>query len=121
MKKLFILVAAIVTLSATASAQDYSFLAKLDNETTLNGLSRYLQTSYEQDNYLQQIFEMSSAKYARAAKNGEISDEAARKVLAFNLSNTKYVLNAEQYQKYLKVLNVTALNSQNVNLLVASK
>ncbi|NDW10378.1 hypothetical protein [Dysgonomonas sp. 520] len=108
MKRLFTLAIAIFSLTAVVSAQDYAFLGKLNEKTTFNGIVRYLDASYTQQDYLQQIFDMTSAKYARSIKNGQVDEKAMQKTLAFNLAHARNVLTPEQYRKYLMVVNITA-------------
>lgn len=122
MKRLFILAVAIFSLGSVsfASDADYAFLSKLNEKGKFNGLVNYLEADYEQQRYLKEIFELSSKKMEKATRNGEDSEKEIRKALAFNLANTKSVLSAEQYKKYLIVLNVTSVNSSN-NTLLATK
>ena len=119
MKRLFILAVAIFSLSSVifASNGDYAFLSKLNEKEKFNGLVNYLEADYEQQRYLKEIFELSSQKMERASRSGENSEKEVKKALAFNLANTKSVLSAEQYKKYLIVLNMTSINSSNTALL----
>lgn len=119
MKRLFILAVAIFSLGSAAFAanNDYSFLSKLNDKEKFNGLVNYLEADYEQQRYLKEIFELSSQKMERASRSGENSEKEVKKALAFNLANTKSILSAEQYKKYLIVLNMTSINSNNTSLL----
>nr|WP_297168778.1 hypothetical protein [uncultured Dysgonomonas sp.] len=119
MKRLFILAVAIFSLgyAAFAANNDYSFLSKLNDKEKFNGLVNYLEADYEQQRYLKEIFELSSQKMERASRSGENSEKEVKKALAFNLANTKSILSAEQYKKYLIVLNMTSINSNNTSLL----
>lgn len=119
MKRLFILAVAIFSLGSVtfASNGDYAFLSKLNEKEKFNGLVNYLEADYEQQRYLKEIFELSSQKMERASRSGENSEKEVKKALAFNLANTKSVLSAEQYKKYLIVLNMTSINSNNTALL----
>lgn len=121
MKRLFILAAVLFSLNAVVSAQDYGFLGRLNEKSTYNGLVRYLNADYEQQNYLREIFDLSSQKYSKAIKGGNASEEAMKKVLSFNLSNTKHVLSPEQYKKYLMVINMTNLNGEQAKFLASAK
>lgn len=122
MKRLFILAVALFSLSSISFAADgnYAFLSKLNEKEKFSGLVNYLQADYEQQRYLKEIFEISSQKMEKATRSGADADKQVKKALAFNLANTKNVLSAEQYKKYLIVLNMTSINSNN-NALVAEK
>lgn len=122
MKRLFILAVALFSLSSISFAADgnYAFLSKLNEKEKFNGLVNYLGADYEQQRYLKEIFELSSQKMEKASRSGADSDKEVRRALAFNLANTKSVLSAEQYKKYLIVLNMTSINSNNTAL-VAEK
>lgn len=114
MKRLFILVAAIFSLSAASFASDgeYAFLSKLTEKEKFDGLANYLQADFEQQRYLKEIFALSNKKLEAASVDGVISNEDLQKALAFNLANTKSVLSREQYKKYLIMLNITTNNSK---------
>lgn len=122
MKRLFILAVALFSLSSISFAADgnYAFLSKLNEKEKFNGLVNYLGADYEQQRYLKEIFELSSQKMEKASRSGADSDKEVKRALAFNLANTKSVLSAEQYKKYLIVLNMTSINSNN-SALVAEK
>ncbi|PXV63375.1 hypothetical protein CLV62_11492 [Dysgonomonas alginatilytica] len=122
MKRLFILAVALFSLSSISFAADgnYAFLSKLNEKEKFSGLVNYLGADYEQQRYLKEIFELSSQKMEKASRSGADSEKEVRKALAFNLANTKNVLSAEQYKKYLIVLNMTSINSNNTAL-VAEK
>lgn len=83
---------------------------KLNNESTVNSLSKYLQISQDQKLQLINIFEITSIKLNDALnKEDEI---AAEKAVWFNLANSKTILTDEQYRKYLLAINLT-INAQN--------
>lgn len=120
MKRLFILAVALFSLGSVTFAADggnYAFLSKLNEKEKFNGLVNYLEADYEQQRYLKEIFELSSQKMEKATRSGDDSEKEVKKALAFNLANTKSVLSAEQYKKYLIVLNMTSINSKNTALL----
>ena len=119
MKRLFILAVALFSLSSVTFAADgdYAFLSKLNEKEKFNGLVNYLEADYDQQRYLKEIFELSSQKMEKASQSGDQSGKDAKKALAFNLANTKSVLSAEQYKKYLIVLNMTSVNSNNTAFL----
>lgn len=122
MKRLFILAIALFSLNTISFAVDrnYEFLSRLNEKEKFNGLVNYLEADYEQQRYLKEIFELSSQKMEKATHSGADSEKEVEKALAFNLANTKSILSIEQYKKYLIVLNMTSINSNN-NTLIAEK
>lgn len=119
MKRLFILVAAIIALGSTSFAgnNEYELFSKLNEKEKFEGLSNYLQVNFEQQSYLKDIFALSIKKLEKAMSNGAVTDKESRKILAFNLANAKDVLSSEQYRKYLIILNTT-INNNKYNSLV---
>jgi hypothetical protein len=108
-------VLAVFSNSAAMELNDYKVFNKLNNEKTVQSLANYLKTDEAQTENLKYLFELTEQKVNTALAKG--SEEAAEKALFFNLGNVKYLLSAEQYKKYLIVLNLTV--SGNENLLVA--
>lgn len=96
---------------------DYKVFSKLNNETTLRSLVRYLNADEEQHGQLKHLFELTEKKVNAAVKDG--NEVEAEKALYFNLGNAKYMFSEEQYKKYLVVLNLTV--SGNDEVLVAEK
>ncbi len=85
---------------------------KLNNESTVNSLSKYLQISQEQKLQLINIFEITSIKLNDALnKEDEI---AAEKAVWFNLANSKTILTDGQYRKFVALLDLTIENSRNI-------
>lgn len=114
MKRIFILVAAIVALSSTTFAAngEYSLISKLNETQKVNAISNYLEASYEQKESLKEIFALSAKKMKSAMVDGKLSEAKAQKAISFNLANTKNILSPEQYKKYLVVLNMTLNNTK---------
>ncbi len=93
---------------------DYKVFSKLNNEVTLNSLTRYLNASDEQRDQLRYLFELTERKVMSAInKTDEVE---AEKALFFNLGNAKFMLSEEQYKKYLVVLNLTVAGNEEVLL-----
>lgn len=93
---------------------DYKVFSKLNNEVTLNSLSRYLNASDEQRDQLRYLFMLTERKVKSAInKTDEVE---AEKALFFNLGNAKYMLSEDQYKKYLVVLNLTVAGNEEVLL-----
>ena len=117
MKKIVLLVlfaVAVYTNSFALELNDYKVFCKLNNEVTLNSLSRYLNVSDEQRDQLRYLFELTESKVKSAIYKTD--EEAAEKALYFNLGNAKYILSEEQYKKYLVVLNLTVFGNEEVLL-----
>ena len=86
---------------------------KLNNQSTVNSLSKYLEITNEQKDQLKYIFELTSIKLSDALnKEDEI---AAEKAVWFNLGNAKLILTDIQYRKYLTTINLT-INTNNSEL-----
>jgi len=115
MKKIFILaVIAFSTIynAAALDLNDYTVFSKLNNEKTLNSLSKYLNADQEQKERLEYVFTLTDKKIKNALTKED--EQAAEQAMWFNLANAKSILSEEQYKKYLVSLNMT-LNSMNDN------
>lgn len=111
MKRLFATAVALVAFSSASFAtNNYDVLAKQTDDKTFKGITRYLETTGDQDAKLKIVFAESKRQMKRN------SDKA----MSFNLGATKAVLSQEQYKKYLLVLNMSLLN-ENRNDLIAEK
>ncbi len=123
MKRLFTLVAAVIALGSTAFASngEYEVISKLNNKKTIEGVSSYLKVNFNQREYMEDIFALSAKKMEKAMVGGVVSDEDAKKALAFNLANMKDILSPEQYKKYLIVLNISVNNMSKNSLLAENK
>ncbi|HMM03087.1 MAG: hypothetical protein ACK5KN_13370 [Dysgonomonas sp.] len=118
MKRLSILFVAILAFSISSFASnDYEVLWVLNNKSTFNTVTDYVQASPAQKEQLGNIFYDSAERLKNALQDND--KEGAWKALAFNLANTKSVLSAQQYRKYLAILNATYQQTQGV--LVANK
>ncbi|MDL2214725.1 hypothetical protein LJC00_00865 [Dysgonomonas sp. OttesenSCG-928-M03] len=123
MKRLFMLVAAVIALGSTAFASngEYEVISKLNNKKTIEGVSSYLKVNFYQREYMEDIFALSAKKMEKAMDGGVVSDTDAKKALAFNLANMKDILSPDQYKKYLVVLNISVNNMNQANLLAENK
>jgi len=117
MKKIIlsvVLVLAVYGNSFAMELNDYKVFSKLNNETTLRSLVRYLDADVEQHSQLKYVFRLTDEKVKNAVSK---SDEAeAEMALYFNLANMKHLLSPEQYKKYLVVLNLTVNGGEEVLL-----
>lgn len=86
---------------------------KLNNQSTVNSLSKYLEITNEQKDQLKYIFELTSNKINDALKKED--EIAAEKAVWFNLGNAKLILTDTQYRKYLTTINLT-INTNNSEL-----
>ena len=107
MKKIVVLVLAMVVSTSIFSItnEDYRVFNKLNRPSTLNGLVRYLNADLSQSNDLEYVFSLTSEKL-KSAINAD-SEAKAERAITFNLVNVKAILTAEQYKKYLLILNVS--------------
>lgn len=106
MKRLSILVMAIIAFSVSSFASgEYNVLWTLNNKKTFNTITDYVGATPEQNQELRSIFYASAERLRNALVENNKSD--AEKALNFNLAKAKEVLKAEQYRKYLQILNVT--------------
>ncbi|MFV0332307.1 MAG: hypothetical protein ACK5KL_21160 [Dysgonomonas sp.] len=111
MKRLLILFAAIAGFSISSFAEkDYEVLWVLNNKSTFNTVTDYVQASPNQQALMKNIFYDSAEKLKDALIEND--QQAAEKALYFNLVNVKSVLTVDQYKKYLTILNATIHNQQ---------
>lgn len=117
MKKIILSVLFVLAVYGNSFAMelnDYRVFSKLNNETTLRSLVRYLDADVEQHGQLKYVFELTDRKVKNAVNNGD--EVEAEKALYFNLANMKHLLSEEQYKKYLVVLNLTVAGNEEVLL-----
>jgi len=115
MKKVLVLVMVAFATSVFAiNPANYKAVYKLNDETTFNSLVRYLDVDDTQADQLKYVFELTESKMKSALKSDK--ENAADKVLLFNVGNAKYILSDNQYKKYLTVLNLS-INNDNQELL----
>lgn len=110
MKKVLVFTIALFALGTSLSyaAGGYETFYKLNEKSTFNAMTRYLGTNFEQSNDLKYVFHLTEKKIKKAG-----NDTALEKAVMFNLANAKAVLTAEQYRKYLVVLNLSIQNNNN--------
>ena len=112
MKKVLVVLAVLAASAASTYAvnpDDTAVFYKLTNKTVFNGLTRYLGTNSEQNEYLKSVFESTENMMKNAETKSD--DTAYYKAVTFNLANVKYLLTHEQYRKYLIMLNLTLANN----------
>jgi len=116
MKKVLVTLLVMVATSTmfAANNNDYGVFLKLNNQSTLKGVVKYLGASYNQADQLEYIFSITEDKL-NSALNSKNAVSAEKAVL-FNISNVKYILSEEQYKKYLVLLNVSRNNMVGVEV-----
>lgn len=112
MKKILVLVMvalATATSSFAKSPVKYETLYKLNNEHTFKSMVRYLRANEEQKDQLMHVFSRTEKKLKKALMKEDFI--AADKAVKYNLSNAKYLLTEDQFDKYEAVINVSIYNS----------
>lgn len=108
MKKIILVLAVVFAGITSVSANELAkaeVFTKLSNESTFRSLVRYLNVDAEQSQDLKYVFMLTNKRVNRALDKESVVD--AEKAIMFNLGNAKHILSAEQYRKYLLVLNMT--------------
>lgn len=108
MKKIILVLAVVFAGLTSVSANELAkaeVFTKLSNESTFRSLVRYLKVDAEQSQDLKYVFMLTNKRVNRALDKESVVD--AEKAIMFNLGNAKHILSAEQYRKYLLVLNMT--------------
>jgi hypothetical protein len=113
MKK--ILVLAIVALATATSSfakcpVKYETLYKLNNEKTFKSMVRYLNVNDVQTDQLKYVFARTEKKLKKALIKEDFI--AADKVVKYNLDNSRYVLNEDQYKMYEEVVKISIYNNE---------
>ena len=118
MKKILVTIMVLVagaTSTYAVNPGDYEVFNKLNNNSTFNGLVRYLNADSEQAESLKYVFSVAGNKIQAALKSENEAD--AEKAMNFNLGNAKNILTDYQYKKYLTIINLTINNRYNEVLL----
>ena len=114
MKKIILFAAFLFTMNASVNAENDAVnnVEAYSINTNINSLVRYLNLSSDQiesvEN-IQKIFE-ENLRYASFVTNDESRRKMVSNSIEFSTKNMSYVLNEEQYRKYLTVLNATINN-----------
>lgn len=117
MKKYFLMMVMLFTVSVYSFAEgnetnEAKRVEQYDIKVNMNKLSSYLNLSKDQEDAVSNIEDNLSKDLMFAAV--ECSDVSRGKVvvnaLNKNMQHMSYVLNKEQYHKYLTVLNMTMIN-----------
>jgi len=115
MKRLSILLVAIVAFSVSSFAQQgigeqYNVLWVLNNTSTAKDIAKYVSASSEQAQAMDNIYYASVQRLTEALTDN--NKEKAEEALYFNIANVRSVLTPAQYRKYLTILNKTFYSQQ---------
>lgn len=120
MKKFFLMVAMVFATSMCAFAEDNSaskaeIFEKYDMKVSGKRLSKYLELTSDQIEAVDEIGKELSNDMAFVAFecNEKSRDSVANNAISKNVKYMSYILNKEQYKKYLLVLNAT-INNRNL-------
>lgn len=116
MKKIILFMAFLFTMNASAIAENEAInnVEAYSINTNINSLVRFLNLSADQvESFesVQKVFE-ENLKYA-SYMSGDARKHMVNSSIDFDVRNMSYILNKEQYRKYITVLNVT-LNNRNI-------
>ena len=117
MKKYFLIILMLLTMSVSMFAEDNNAteierIEKYDIKVNTNKLAKYLQLSTDQMDAVETVSDEFSKDMMFAAI--ECSDKnrstVTKNLVEKNIKHMSYILNKNQYRKYLTVLNATLIN-----------
>ena len=114
MKKIILVIAFMFGVNAYVNAENEAVnnVEAYNINANINSLVRYLNLSSDQVesvNNIQKIFE-ENLRYASVITNKDGRNRMVNNSIEFSVKNMKYVLNDDQYKKYLIALNATINN-----------
>jgi hypothetical protein len=113
------MLAMLFAMSANSFAENNNAIVVKNYEIKVNtkSLSNYLNLSKDQKDMVEMITDEFSRDmiFAGVECNDTNRLLVTRNAIEKNIKSMSYVLNGEQYNKYLKVLNITLLN-RNINI-----
>lgn len=118
MKKILVLVAAVLVMSAGAFAssnRNYEAFVKLNNKAARTVLMGYIDADHEQSAFLQHVIKVTEEEMKNALEKENFT--FAELVLRYNLRNARIILSEDQYRKYLVFVNIYLNNENNFRLL----
>ena len=117
MKKYFLMLVMLFTFNVTMFAEDNNVtevesFEKYDFNINTKKLANYLELSKDQLEAVKDISDelARGMKFAFYENSGDARKKIVSNAVNKNVNHMHYVLNDEQYHKYLRVLNVTLLN-----------
>ena len=122
MKKVFVMLVMLFTMSVYSFAEDNNAteierIERYDVKVNTKKLANYLQLTSDQYDAVETVTnEFSNDLMFAAVQNGEVSRNAVTKnLIDKNIKYMSYILNKDQYYRYLKVLNAT-INNRGINV-----
>lgn len=97
--------------------KEYTVFYKLNNETTIESLSRYLQLDDQQKGKLLYEMGQNESKIRQAVQNTNVAE--AKEAIKLHLNNLKTLLNDEQYNKFISALRSTLDYNKEIEYLAA--
>ena len=118
MKKIILVIAFMFGVNAYVNAENEAInnVEAYNINANINSLVRYLDLSNDQVESVenvQKVFE-ENLRYASSVNNNECRRKLVNNSIDFSLRNMSYILNKEQYKKYVTALNVT-MNNRNID------
>ena len=122
MKKVFVMLVMLFTMSVYSFAEDNNAteierIERYDVKVNTKKLANYLQLTSDQYDAVETVTnEFSNDLMFAAVQDGEVSRNAVTKnLIDKNIKHMSYILNKDQYHKYLTVLNDT-INNRGINV-----
>ena len=120
MKRLLVLALVVFGFGAATFAGNNSstgsFISKMNNERTFDGIASYLGVNFDQKDVLHYIFTEAERRMELSTRKGVSAEDAAQKAIYFNLGNAKRVLSNDQYVKLVCIVNLTINNERDYEL-----
>ena len=113
MKKTILFIAFLFTMNASVNAENEAVnsVEAYNINANINSLVKYLNLSNDQIESVESVQKVFEENLRCASfMNGESRKNMVSNSIEYDLKNMSYVLNKEQYKKYLTVLNATLAN-----------
>ena len=113
MKKIILFAAFLFTMNANVNAENEAVnsVEAYNINANINSLVRFLNLSNDQIESVESVQKVFEENLRCASfMNGESRKNMVTNSIEYDLKNMSYVLNKEQYRKYLTVLNATISN-----------
>ena len=116
MKKLFLTLAMIMATSFSVYAENdessnATMIEAYDIKVNINSLVRYLDLSNWQARSIESVHDVFSDVLRNAVNaEGDSRKKLVKNAIDYYVKNAKWILNDEQYKKYLLVFNATLVN-----------
>ena len=116
MKKIILFIAFFFTMNVSAMAENEAInnVEAYNINTNINSLVKYLNLSSDQIESVESVQKIFEENMRCASHmNGQSRINMINNTIEFGTKNMNYILNKEQYKKYIMALNVT-LNNRNI-------